>query len=223
MIARRADAVDRIALGVVPAAAEAHRLAHVEFGDDAGEDAHQLERAPADDRQVFDLFGGDESLARARLGLNQLDLRGDGDRLALLADFEPHVDPAVVVRAEGDRLLLVRLEPAQLDLHVVSAGEDAAQKVLPASVARGRLHGLRARIGQRDRRTRQDAAARVLNGAADGAGGGPLGPCVRRGQQQRDDRPQDDSDCLSRTGSHHDAPPPGLAWRPLPDAAAATS
>ena len=112
-VARRADAVDRVPLRVVPAAAEAHRLALVELGDDAGEDAHQLERAAADDRQVLDLLGGDDPFARARLGLDQLHLRGDGDRLALLADVEPHVDAAIVGRADGDGLLLVRLESAR--------------------------------------------------------------------------------------------------------------
>ena len=47
---------------------------------------------------------------------------------ALLADFEPDVDAAVVVRAERDGLLLVRLEPAELDLHVVGAGEEAGRR-----------------------------------------------------------------------------------------------
>ena len=69
-VARRADAVDRVALRVVAAAAEAYRFAHVEFGDDAGQDAHQLERAAADDRQVVDLLGRQHAFARAGLRLD---------------------------------------------------------------------------------------------------------------------------------------------------------
>src|SRR5262245_64717407 len=52
----RADAVDRVALGVVRAAAEADRLALVELGHDARHDAQQLQRTAADDRQVVDLL-----------------------------------------------------------------------------------------------------------------------------------------------------------------------
>ena len=79
-VARGADAVDRIGLGVVAAAAEAHRLALVEVGDDAGQDAQQLESAAADDRQVVDLLRGQDAFARARFRLNDFLLRGDGDR-----------------------------------------------------------------------------------------------------------------------------------------------
>ena len=66
-VARGADAVDGVALGVVAAGAEADRLALVELGDDAGEDAHQFERAAADDRQVVDLLGGEHTFTRAGL------------------------------------------------------------------------------------------------------------------------------------------------------------
>ena len=75
----------------------------VELGDDAGKDAHQLERAAADDRQVVDLLRGEHAFARARLRLNHFELARDRDRLGLLADFEPHVDAAVVVRAQRKR------------------------------------------------------------------------------------------------------------------------
>ena len=109
-VARGADAVDRVALGVVAAAAEADRLALVEVGDDARQDAEQLERAAADDRQVVDLLGAQHAFARAGLGLDDFLLRGDGNRLGLLADVEAHVDAAVVARAEGERLALVGLE-----------------------------------------------------------------------------------------------------------------
>ena len=100
-VARRADAVDRVALGVVRAAAEAHRLALVEFGDDAGHDAQQFERAAADDRQVVDLFRAQHAFTRAGFRLDDFRLGGDGDRLALLADFELDVDAARVARAHA--------------------------------------------------------------------------------------------------------------------------
>ena len=86
------------------AAAEAHRLALVELGDDARQDAEQFERAAADDRQVVDLLGAQDAFAGAGLRLNDFLLRGDGDRLGLLADVEPDVDAARVVRAERQRL-----------------------------------------------------------------------------------------------------------------------
>ena len=86
------------------------------------------------------------------------------------ADLEPHVDAAVVVRAERQALLLVGLEPGELDLQVVGAGEQAGEEVLPALVADGGLHPLGTGVGERDGRAGQDAAGRVLDGAADGRG-----------------------------------------------------
>ena len=74
----------------------------VEVGDDAGQDAQQFERAAADDRQVVDLLRAQHAFARAGLRLDDFLLRGDGDGLGLLADVEPHVDAARVVRAERD-------------------------------------------------------------------------------------------------------------------------
>ena len=82
------------------AAAEAHRLADVEVGDDAGQDAQQFERAAADDRQVVDLLRAQHAFARAGLGLDDFLLRGHGNGFGLLADVEPHVDAALIVRAE---------------------------------------------------------------------------------------------------------------------------
>ena len=169
---------------LLPPRAEADRLALVELGDDAGQDAHQLERAAADDRQVVDLLGGEHAFARAGLGLNHFELRGDRDRLGLLADFEPDVDAAVVVRAERERLLLVGLEAGELDLQVVGAGEQARRTVLAAFVGDRRLHGLRACVGQRDCCARQDAAARVLHRAANRRGGRSLSKCRGARQQQ---------------------------------------
>ena len=99
-VARRADAVDRVALRVVAAAAEAHRLALVELGDHAGQDAEQLERAAADDRQVVDLLGRQHAFASAGLRLNHFLLGGDGHQLGLLSDIQTDVDAAVIAGAE---------------------------------------------------------------------------------------------------------------------------
>ena len=82
----------------------------------------------------------------------------------LLADIEPDVDAARVVRAERHALRLVGLEPGELDLQIVGAGKDAGEQVLTAVVARHRVcDRLRARVRERDGRAGQDAAARVLN------------------------------------------------------------
>ena len=126
-VARRADAVDGVALRVVAAAAEAHRLALVEVRDDAGQDAQQLERAAADDRQVVDLLRAQHAFTGAGLGLDHFGLRGDRHRLGLPADLEAHVDAARVVRAEQDRLAFVRFEPGQFDLEVVGSREDSRE------------------------------------------------------------------------------------------------
>ena len=72
--------------------------------DDAGQDAQQLERAAADDRQVLDLLGAEHAFAGAGLGLDDFDRAGDRDDLGQAADFEPHVDAAGVVRAEREVL-----------------------------------------------------------------------------------------------------------------------
>ena len=183
-VARRADAVDRVALRVVAAGAEADRLALVELGDDAGQDAHQFERAAADDRQVVDLLGGEHTFTRAGLGLNDFELAGDRDGLRLLADFQPDVDAAVVVRAECQPLLFVGLEAGELDLQVVGAREQGAEQILAAVVGDRGLHGLGACVDGGDCCARKDPAARVLHRAANRRGGRSLSKCRGTRQQQ---------------------------------------
>src|SRR4029078_1782342 len=119
-----ADAVDRIPLRVVRAAAEADRL-HVDGigSHDAWHDAEQLARASADDRQVVNLLRAQDAFTGARFRLNHFLLRSDSDRLALLTTLAFHVDTARDVRADGDALLLVGLEPRELDLEVVRPRE----------------------------------------------------------------------------------------------------
>ena len=95
------------------------------------------------------------------------DLGRHSDRFTLLADLQLDVDAAIVGRADGDSFLFVGLEPGELDLHVVGAGEDAAEDELAAPVTDGGLHRLRAGVGQRDGGTRQDAAGRILDRASD--------------------------------------------------------
>ena len=56
-VAGRADAVDGVVQRGVAAGAETDRLALVELGDHAGQDAQQLEGAAADDREIVDLLG----------------------------------------------------------------------------------------------------------------------------------------------------------------------
>ena len=109
-VARRSDAVDGVVLDVLGSSG---RLADIEVGDHAGKDAQQFQRAAAHDRQVVDLLLRENAFASARLSLNHFRLRRDGDRLGLLADIEPHVDAARIVRADRDRLLLVGLEPGR--------------------------------------------------------------------------------------------------------------
>ena len=212
VLRRGSDAVDGIALGVVAAATKADRLALVELGDDARQDAHQLESAAADDRQVLDLFRGDQAFACSRFRLDEFDLRRDRDGLALLADFEVHVDAARVAGADRQPFLLEILEAAELDLEVVGRGEHTGEEVLPAAVADRRLRRLGADVGDGDSRAGQDAAARVLNRASDGSRRGALSPHVCAGQHQSATHRRkecDDGACL-RTRWHHDSPHPKM-------------
>ena len=169
-VARRADAVDGVALRVVAAAAEADRLAHVELGDDARQDAHQLERAAADDRQVVDLLGRQHAFASAGLRLNHFLLRGDRHRLGLLADVQADVDTAVVAGAERKGFPLVGLESGELDLEIVGAREEAGEEVLPPIVADGGLHRRWPVLVTVTVAPGRTAAARVLDVAANRGG-----------------------------------------------------
>ena len=98
-----ADAVDGVLgvlVGVRDAGQVADALERADVGHDrAGEDAQQLERAAADDREVVDLVGRQQALAGARLGLDQLALRGDLDLLGLCADLEREVEAGPRVEA----------------------------------------------------------------------------------------------------------------------------
>src|SRR5690606_563422 len=86
-VARAPDAVARVALRVVRAAAEAAALERGRVrGDDAGQDAEVLERAAADDRQVVDLLGCQHALTGAGFRLDDFGDRRDRDRLGLGAD-----------------------------------------------------------------------------------------------------------------------------------------
>jgi hypothetical protein len=161
------DAVDRVLGGIVRAAAEAHAL-HVDRigSDDAGHDAKQLEGTAADDRQVVDLLRAEDAFARAGLRLNHFLLGGDGDRLALLPDLEFHVDAARHVGADGDVLLLVRLEPGELDFQLVGAGEDDGH-ITTTIVCDSRNDGLRTGVRHSDVRAGQHAATTVCDRATD--------------------------------------------------------
>ncbi len=181
-VARRPDAVHRIRLGVVAAPAEADRLPLVEVGDDSRQDAEQLERTAADNREVLDLFRSQHTLAGAGFRLDDFLLPGDGHCLGLLADFEPHVDAAVVARADNDPPLLVRLEARELDPQVVVARKEAREQILAALVADVRLGGLRADVDQCDRGPWEHAAGRVLNAASYRAGCGTLRERARCGE-----------------------------------------
>ena len=113
-----------VGLRVVRAADEAHALELILIGrDDAGQNAQQLERAAADDREVVDLGGRQPAFARARLGLDDVGGRRDDHRLALRAELQLDVEAADVVRPEDDGGLLERLEPGELDGEVEGAGK----------------------------------------------------------------------------------------------------
>ena len=77
--------------------------------------------------------------------------------------------PRLSVGLSGDGLLLVGLEPGELDLQVVGAGEEAGEEYWPRSSLTAFCTAFVPVLVSGDGRARQDAAARVLNGAADGS------------------------------------------------------
>ena len=124
-VARRSDAVDGIVLDVLGSSG---RLADIGVRRPRREGCASSSSAlrPMIDRLSI-CFCREDAFAGARLRLDHIGLRRDRDRLGLLADIEPHVDTTRIVRADGDRLLLVGLEPGELDLQVVGAGEQARE------------------------------------------------------------------------------------------------
>jgi hypothetical protein len=77
-----------------------------------------------------------------------------GARLPLREDVKADVDPARVLRADGDGLLLLVFETGQLDLQVVGAWEDAAEGVGAALGGDRGLCALRRRVRERNGRAR---------------------------------------------------------------------
>ena len=150
-VARRADAVDGVALRVVAAAAEADRLALLNSATTPGR-MRISSRAlrPMTERFSICFAVSTPSRAPVSVWITSCD-RGDRDRFRAAAPTSSLTSsPRLSAGVERERLRSYVLKPVQLDFHVVGAGEQPGEEVLTTAVADRGLHGVGAGVGERD-------------------------------------------------------------------------
>src|SRR5262245_38561383 len=106
-----AQTVDIVLIAAVGAGNEADLLqTGLIWRDYARQDAQQLDRTAADDREVLDLFGGDRILLGAGLGLKHVGGRRHRHRLGSGADLQRDIQSAGVAGTQDEASLLGLLE-----------------------------------------------------------------------------------------------------------------
>ena len=125
---------------------------------DARAEQRQIGVVPAIERQVDDLFLGDDLAAIARIGFEELRGADDLDRLADVPDRHREVDTLARVDRDRDVLGFRGREPLELGAHAVGADPDVEKLVAAGRVGDGVGGDPGRRVLERHRDARHDRA-----------------------------------------------------------------
>ncbi len=137
--------------------------------------ACQVDEIPAVERQHLDLLLCHRRAEFRRRCLHQRRRAGHGHRFFNRADFEPHIDPDVLIDAEVDVLNGNRLEPRQLRGDRVFASRQRRGGVLARGIGDDHACQPGVHVLERDSRARHDGAGGIGDRTEDGARHGLCG------------------------------------------------
>ena len=152
----------------------------------ARENAEQLHDVATFHAQIADLNSGEGVGLVSTLRVDHLALGSHFDSLGHLPDR--HLNAAerhALVGRQNVTYLLIRLEARFLYLDGVGSWPQGSQYELAVRHTRSRPYSTRIRVGDRDRRSGNNSARSVLNGAADFAGDHLRGRRIGKSQQHQ--------------------------------------